>query len=665
MISPAKGGRTSRSALSFFLLVCCGALGVAGGDTLIGADRDLAEAIGTAVAPPPVRLDNRAIIDHLNSVINLYRRLTAGNLFLGQPSDAVYEANAENLAGRVVQLAFQSAEAQAAMMPPSEGSAGPSPGAGISRPRLESMLSDNAKRIQAIEARIGAIDHELSAGQSGAAAKRSRLLQQEREALEGELDLSNASHAAMEQMLGFADADGAGGAKGLEGNIARLKRSVPELTNGDKAKPAAKTADVSPAPSNPAGLIGETAYLYDLWREMEELRGLQKQASMASASTIALLAPMRAAMHDTLERGQALAAQAGSPLPSASPAKPGASSPPAISRQQFDDLAFRFKQISSVTLPANQEILLLDQCGSNLQLWLDSIKRQSGRALRSVLFHVAFIVVALAAVLLLSELWRRFTVRYVRDVRRRRQFMLLRRVAVAFSVGLVVILGFVSEFSSLATFAGFITAGLAVGLQTVLLSVAAYFFLVGKWGVRVGDRISISGVTGDVVDVGLLRIYLMELAGTGIDIYPTGRIVVFANSVLFQPTPLFKQLPGAFYAWHELTLLLVPGVNCKPLEEKVLGAIQGIFSEYRAEMEREHKNLERQLDVPMQAPAPSARLQAADVGLEYIVRYPVGLRQVAEIDEKVTRTILDLLDGDPELKTIVSGTPRIAAAVKN
>jgi small-conductance mechanosensitive channel len=82
-------------------------------------------------------------------------------------------------------------------------------------------------------------------------------------------------------------------------------------------------------------------------------------------------------------------------------------------------------------------------------------------------------------------------------------------------VGVVLIMGCVSEFNSLATFAGFVTAGIAVGLQGVLLSIAAYFFVVGRYGIRVSDRISVAGVTGDVIDIGLVRLYLMELAGTG------------------------------------------------------------------------------------------------------------------------------------------------------
>ena len=172
-------------------------------------------------------------------------------------------------------------------------------------------------------------------------------------------------------------------------------------------------------------------------------------------------------------------------------------------------------------------------------------------------------------------------------------------------MGIVLILGFVSEFSSLATFAGFITAGLAVGLQTILLSVAAYFFLVGRWGIRVGDRISVAGVTGDVVDVGLVRLYLMELAGTGVDLYPTGRIVVFSNSVLFQATtPLFKQLPGSEYAWHEVAVALNPGGKYDLVESQLLEAVRSVHSGYGDELQRQLGTTERRIDIQMKVPEP-------------------------------------------------------------
>jgi hypothetical protein len=160
---------------------------------------------------------------------------------------------------------------------------------------------------------------------------------------------------------------------------------------------------------------------------------------------------------------------------------------------------------------------------------------------------------------------------------------------------MVIIFGFVSEFSSLATFAGFITAGMAVALQTVILSVAAYFFLIGRYGVKVGDRVTVSGVTGDVINIGLVRLHLMELAGTGLGLYPTGRIVVFSNSVLFQAAPFFEQIPGTAYAWHEAAVTLGAGANYAVAEKKFLDAVNSIYAQYRESIARQHDFLETRI----------------------------------------------------------------------
>jgi len=193
----------------------------------------------------------------------------------------------------------------------------------------------------------------------------------------------------------------------------------------------------------------------------------------------------------------------------------------------------------------------------------------------------------------------------------------------------------VSQFSSLATFAGFITAGIAVGLQAVLLSVAAYFFIIGRYGIRVGDRISVAGITGDVADIGLVRLYLIELAGTGLDFYPTGRIVVFSNSVLFQTgTPLFKQIPGTEYTWHEVVTMVSASGNHKEAEQKLLAAVNSVYSKYREEIERQHAAIERRVDIQIDMPRPDARLNLIDAGLELVVRYPIEIRRAPDIDEE-------------------------------
>ena len=275
-----------------------------------------------------------------------------------------------------------------------------------------------------------------------------------------------------------------------------------------------------------------------------------------------------------------------------------------MSKEQYDVLTQSFNQLSAALLPLSQEVVVLDQARSNLLEWKRSLTTESESTLRALILRVGSVFLALAVVMGLAELWRRLTFRYIHDPRRRRQFLVLRRFVIGFLISLVVVMGFISEFSSLATFAGFVTAGIAVGLQTVLLSVAAYFFVIGRYGIRVGDRITVAGVTGNVIDVGLVRFYLLEVAGTGIDLYSTGRIVVFSNSVLFQPTtPLYKQVPGTNYSWHEVALPVAQGADYGLLQKTLLATVQSALKETGGVNKHQKSSWEDSSDISVPPPA--------------------------------------------------------------
>jgi hypothetical protein len=46
------------------------------------------------------------------------------------------------------------------------------------------------------------------------------------------------------------------------------------------------------------------------------------------------------------------------------------------------------------------------------------------------------------------------------------------------------------------------------------------------------------------------------------------------------------------------------------------------------------------------------------------VRYPVEIRKAAEVDDKITKRLLEAITDEPGLKAAVLGTPKIRAAVK-
>ena len=291
--------------------------------------------------------------------------------------------------------------------------------------------------------------------------------------------------------------------------------------------------------------------------------------------------------------------------------------------------------------------------------WQGRIRNQYQAELRNLLVRLAVLGLLILVVIGLAEVWRRTTFRYVRDARRRYQFLLLRRILLWLSIALIVAFSFANELGSVVTFAGLLTAGIALALQSVILSVAGYFFLIGRFGIRVGDRVQIAGVTGEVVDIGPVRIHLMELAGDGGT--PSGRVVAFPNSVVFQSNAgLFKQIPGTNFAWHEITLALAPGSDDKAVEERVHEALEAAFSEYRDELEQQRRLMERTLtSASVSTLWPRSRLHITPSGLQVIIRFPVYQERAAEIDNRLTRELLKALHREPALEAAGSGTPTV------
>jgi small-conductance mechanosensitive channel len=314
--------------------------------------------------------------------------------------------------------------------------------------------------------------------------------------------------------------------------------------------------------------------------------------------------------------------------------------------------ATEFKQLSTVLVPIGEQALTLESVQNTLLDWREDLQTRNARVTRYLAIRLGLTIASVVIVLVISDVWRRATFRYLHDSRRR-QFLVLRRVAIGFALTIVIVFGLVSEFGSLATYAGFVTAGLAVALQNVILAVVAYFFLIGRYGVRVGDRITLAGVTGRVVDIGLVRLYLMELSGP--ELHSTGRIVVLSNAVLFQPQALFKQIPGATYAWHTVTLTIMATADIQEAHNRLQAAADAVYQKYREAIDRQHAAVQSFIDFDTAAPQPEVRVRWGESGLECAVRYPVEPERAATTDQQMLKALRDALTKEPPL-TLVEGT---------
>jgi hypothetical protein len=600
-------------------------------------------APGAGAAPAASAPAAPAILAHLNSAIAWYRSGQSAGAWVARPSDGIYFENERTLAANVVRLAFAAANAEAT----TAAAAAPAarrPAAGPTDPQLSERAA-LLRTTETIAERVKELQEKLAAGPPNPSAG-ARLTAQRSE-LEGELAFeTNLLDAVQKVAATMKGNQSLGAGASLADQIEDLKISIPEVFAPAAAHPSPPTRGNL---SQSGGLIAHTTALFELLGDLRAIDLLGRTTVSLRQEAEQLAAPLRNSLREVIRQGGAAAQRAN---------RSDGSDGPAVERD-FAALSARFKQIAATTVPLREESLALEQSERNLRDWRASLAQQYHLLVHALLIRGSVVGGAVLALLLLSEGWRRITFRYVREPRRRRQLLLARRIVTGVLLIGVVLLGFVSDFGSIATFAGFITAGVAVALQTVIVSVAAYFFIVGRYGIRIGDRITVGGVTGEVAEIGLVRFYMMELAGSGSDLHSTGRIVMFANAVLFQPTPLYKQIPGTDYLWHEAAVVLAPDCAQADVSARLLAVVHAVYLDYRPSLEQQHDNVERLIDLHLPVPEPAARIRYAEGGPELALRYPVETAQGAAIDARMMERLTAAIQTEPALAPAIKGPVRI------
>lgn len=599
--------------------------------------------------------DSVQVIQFLNQTIDWYRNMSSVQQSAAEPDDLLVVSDNARMADQIVRLAFEFARGKAELISQQQKSGqnqSQSPGSS-EYPALLQLEDQMDKQIQETQSELATLRQKMET----ATGKKRQQLQTQIAETQGELELAKARSDAMHNMAEFVRGASSNrrGVTGLQTQIEALEASVPAVSaplnsseSASFSKEQLHPALVAPA-SKPAfsGIWDLTTDLLALSQRVHTVVVAIQQTNALARKSAEIRAPLVGRLKELTNQGDELAKQADS----ANQSELGQE------KQQLDALAAQFRQISAATIPLSKQKIVLDLYQKSLDNWGNTLRSRRSTELKGLLVRLALLALILASVIAAAELWRRAVYRYIHEPRLRYQFLLLRRFVLWFLIAMIVAFAFASRLGSVVTFAGLITAGLAVALQSVILAVLGYFLLIGKFGLRVGDRVQIGGVTGEVVDVGLVRLHLMELGRAGDDI-PTGRVVAFANSIVFQPTVgLFKQIRGTNFLWHEITLTLSTDTDYSVLKKRLLKVVEGVLADYRNDMERQYQAMQTTFTSgSINRFRPTIRLRFTQSGVEVMIRFPADRQQAAEIDERVTFELQKELDREPKLKLAGSGS---------
>jgi small-conductance mechanosensitive channel len=614
-----------------------------------------ASPANTAVAPPkppaPAAFDATQVsVLSASEVVQILDRTSEWYRTLGlqqnslQPSEVLILYANRQIADKVVDLVIELARADAELLS-SEASAAQASADKSAVASLNQQRDQLAAQHQSIQQEITADRQKL--GTAGGARQQ---LESKLAELQGELAMNAARANLLDTMGEFVSQRDpkSADAEALKAHIDAIAASIPlgesapAPTASTASTPAAAVKSAPPALQNP-GTEKTSARegIWDLAKKVFDLRAKIKSIEVIDARSKDLADLFHKYSEAPRTRLQSYTANSDA-LATAADSANGATLQKL--RAQFDTLAWLFKQTSSILVPLSKEAVLLQQYRHNLSSWRDTISRQYHEAWLVLAQRLGILFGLLALVFVLAEIWRRAVLRFVREPRRRYVFLLVRTILMWVVIVAIVGLSFVTEISSFATFAGLITAGVAVAMQSVLVSIVGYFFLIGKYGIRVGDRVQIGNVVGEVMDLGLVRMHLMEFNDQG-PLGPTGRVVAFPNLIVFQATGgLFKHLPGVNLSWHEITVSLPAVSDYAALKQRLLDAVRAVTAEYRGEIERQSKEIrEMSLSGDGGDAAVQVQMHIVDGHMQAQIGYPVHSQLAADIDERVSQAVLAIL----------------------
>jgi len=635
-------------------------------------------------AAPLLPIKPEEILSHATRSVEWYRGLESVEQLPGTPQDLLARDRLRDESVTAVRLAFDFGQASAAILSAGRASGASDNSAGAATGftgQLDQITDRVSERIKALQAQESSLDAQISHARG---RERTTLVAQ-RGDVTAALALVREVQTNMQDMQRFESYSLMGessGEGGLGAQLAELQKSVPEVSarrstssgnasagtssGGSKSASSGGSASAGATTSATTSTSGsslsaggtavafrpESAGILALGAEWLSLHNTRRQLSAAIKQTGALIDDANKLRRAVTGAVRGVMREAFAPSANADAKQLNAQ------KAVLEAGAADFKKLSTALVPIGDQGLTLESAQGTLREWDNQVALRSASVSRYFVLRIGVLLASIAVVLVISEIWRRATFRYLRDPRRRRQFLVLRRVAVGFALTVLIVFGLISELGSVATYVGFVTAGIAVAMQNVILAIVAYFFLIGRYGVRVGDRITLAGVTGRVVDIGLIRIYLMELAGS--ELHSTGRIVVLSNAVLFQPTALFKQIPGAEYVWHTITLTLAATADVIEANRRLKAAADEAYAKYRPGIERQYAAVQKLVDWDTSTPQPEVRVRWAESGLECSVRYPVEPEHSAAVDQQMLNALRDALAKDPPLQ----GPPAEGAALK-
>lgn len=201
---------------------------------------------------------------------------------------------------------------------------------------------------------------------------------------------------------------------------------------------------------------------------------------------------------------------------------------------------------------------------------------------------------------------------------------------------------------AIGTYIALVAAGLVIVLREPVQDIAGFLFIMWRSPFRLGDRVEVNEVKGDVIDQGLFKFTLMEI-GNWVDAdQSTGRVVHISNHKVFSGN-VFNYTGGFKYIWNEVTVRLTYESNWKKAKELLLKIAQHHSIDMSKKAEEELMEASSSYYLSFNVLTPTVYLHIKDYGIAMTIRYLTDPRKRRATEQSIHEEVLEMIQSHDDI----------------
>ena|SRR5579863_7111050 len=414
----------------------------------------------------------------------------------------------------------------------------------------------------------------------------------------------------------------------------------------ERALQAHEAAQQQTAQLPKATTPGRTATLIEQvqsWLALRD-RGRQMEAAGQQAANHAVMLAREHTALESLTSNRPGSGTGGAAAPTGAAPAAAVTSDDAGDQEDTAAIVAQLHQLSNQTKTLSdldQRIQDSQQLADVYKRWSAVVDTRQRGVLHLLLGSISLVLGILLAMILINRaIDRAFGAQT--DRKRLHQLRVIATIAVQVAGVLLIVLIAFGAPTQMSTIIGLTTAGLTVALKDFIVAFFGWFALLGRNGLRVGDWVEIEGVSGEVIEIGVVKTVLLEMGNWATTGHPTGRRVSFVNSFAIEGH-YFNFSTAGQWLWDELQIALPSTGDPYKTAQQIREVVEHETEAEASAAEQDWERVTHQYGMRPFSAKPAVDLRPSGDGLNVVVRYITRAPQRYEVKSRLFEAIVDLM----------------------